>query len=254
MDKKGDEPSKDRKDAVREARKLFPALFFGWDDGKRDDKEHGQPSSASKSTDAEAKSSVSSTERRNKTLQNKESKLSAEETHQNQPMAAAEKASELIASLITKKNGKELRESWFFTETYKQALWQRDAYFIGPEYANWSRRRRQREQSSDTRSVKAYLTLMPYDDSLASQQLAKIAADFIPTETVKQALLPIVLALPKGALYGTTQTALVDIIRSQQSTLDQVVKNSLIYFLDDPTNRQNIKNTTKGFISQFDKD
>ena len=250
-DNKGKASKDEGKISVNEARKLFPSLFFGLSPPVDD-----QPKQI-RDNQEEITSVGDESHRRFESRQigaphDKEPETSTADTPKPLP-SAAEKASELIANFV-KKDPKELRESWLFTETYKQIQWQRDSYFVGPEYANWSRRRRLREEQNDTRSVKAYLTLMPYDDSLASRQLANIAADFIPSRTVTAALIPIVVKLPQGALYRPTQTALVNIIRSQQALLDRVFKNSILGFLDNPSNRQNIKNSTKGYISKYDRD
>lgn len=167
-------------------------------------------------------------------------------------IAAAEKAARLFAGFI-KDDSAELRGSWIFNETYRQIQWQRDSYFIGTEYANWSKRRRQREgEDKNARSVEAYLTLMPCGDSLASQQLTKIAADFMPEPTVKTALLPMIVKVSHGALYRPIKNALINVIYSQQRALDRLFKRSLLNFLDSPSNRQNIKNSTKGYISRYE--
>ena len=255
MDDNKDRRSKEEmRIPVTEARKLFPSLFFGWspDDDPKQIRDNQKGILPADSVDDARDRRLTVKSRQQEGLHDKEPETDTADVQKPAP-SAAEKAAEQIASLV-KKDPRELRDSWLFKEAYKQIQWQRDSYFVGPEYANWSGRRRLREEQNDTRSVKAYLTLMPYDDSKASQQLAKIAADFIPSRTVTTVLIPIVVKLPQGPLYRPTQTALVNVIRNQQGLLDRVIKNSIIGFLDNPRNRQNIKNSTKGYISKYDRD
>ena len=235
-----------------EAVNLFSSLLFGWNNGiavsnnkKGSSGDSHLDANRTLDEDRHAEQMSDSTET------NSNTKTAATATAENtESLSHAEIASQKIAEFI-KEDRQELVNSWIFKESYKQIQWQRDSYLVGTEYAVWNKRRRIREQQDmlgDTRSIQTYLTLMPWDDSLASKQLAKVASDFIPTATVKNALLPIVLKLPQSALYRPSQTALFNIIQGQQHNLDRILKNAILGALNNPNNRHNVKQKLQGMI------
>ena len=148
----------------------------------------------------------------------------------------------------------ELRKTSLYKNTYKLIQWQRDNYLVGSEYAEWRRRERLRGGGGETepppRDVSSYQGEIIFDaDALGHKQVGRLAADFVPSDTVRKALLPIVVTLPMSALYGPSQAALVRLILGQQDTLDHLLKYQLMQFLGNPRNRAAIKNSTKGYIS-----
>jgi hypothetical protein len=136
----------------------------------------------------------------------------------------------------------ELRETKLYKSTYELIQWQRDNYLVGFEYANWMKRHRVKYPDR--------MIEVPYDKSaLGHQQIAGLAASFIPTDTVRQALLPIVVDLPDKVLFPIARDATVSLIASQQANLDSIIKSSLISLLKNEQNREAIKNSTQGYIA-----
>ena len=91
---------------------------------------------------------------------------------------------------------------------------------------------------------------MPFSSTaLGHVQIVNIGQWFIPSTTVKDALLPIVVDLPLGGLYNVALTATVNSIPLGQPIVDKALKNTLINFMSNPYWRQIIKNqSTKGIM------
>jgi hypothetical protein len=142
----------------------------------------------------------------------------------------------------------ELRETKLYKSTYELLKWQRDNYLVGFEYANW--RKKHRPKYPDR------VIEVPYDKSaLGHAQIAGLAAWFIPTDTVRQALLPIVVGyLPDKVLFPIARDATLSLIASQQANLDLIIKRSLISLLNNEHNREAIKNSTQGYIATTYRD
>jgi hypothetical protein len=141
----------------------------------------------------------------------------------------------------------ELKETKLFKSTYELLQWQRDNYLVGFEYANWIKKHRIKYPDR--------VTDAPYDKTaLGHQQIAGLLAWFIPTDTVRQALLPIVVDLPDKVLFPIARDATVSLIASQQANLDSIIKTSLISLLKNEQNREAIKNSTQGYISTTYRD
>ena len=56
------------------------------------------------------------------------------------------------------------------------------------------------------------------------------------------------MTMTYGPLYGPCQRALQSIILSQQATVQQVTKQALVGFLQNPDNRTRFKQSTQGYI------
>ena len=85
--------------------------------------------------------------------------------------------------------------------------------------------------------------------ALGHVQLVNIGQWFLPSATMKGALLPIVVDLPLGGLYNVALTATVNSIPLGQPIVDRALKNALINFMSNPYWRQIIKNqSTKGIM------
>jgi hypothetical protein len=90
---------------------------------------------------------------------------------------------------------------------------------------------------------------MPFDSTaLGNIQIVNLGASFIPSQTIKDALLPIVLNLPSGALKNTITDAVANAIPLAQPQLDRAVKDSLLSFMDNPEMRQMIKSRAGGLV------
>lgn len=151
-----------------------------------------------------------------------------------------------------------LQEKPIFQSTYKLLQWQRDNYLVGKDYADWRKAERQQEAKLGTTIVRDSTGEIAIDPTaLGHQQIAKLASDFIPSETVRMAALPLVVGLPQkengggggGALYQPTRTALVNLIDGQQDNVNCILKNQILTYLQNPQNRLAIKNSTQGFIA-----
>ena len=136
----------------------------------------------------------------------------------------------------------------FYTTTLTAIQYQRDAYLVGPDYAE-----RRRHEKEDYLAPPPVLGQMPYDaTALGSMQIANLGSWFLPSATVKDALLPIVVSLPNGALKETIVLGVVNAIPLAQPIVDEAVKNSVLEVIQNPYWRQVIKNRTKGFIGKED--
>jgi hypothetical protein len=137
----------------------------------------------------------------------------------------------------------EIRALPFYCSTLNALKYQRDNYLIGPGYAN----RRQRLRDRGLVNYPVYR--MPFDSTaLGNVQIVNFGASFIPSNTIKDLLLPIVLSLPSGALKETITDAVANAIPLAQPQLDSAVKNSVLSFMDNPEMRQLIKSRAGGLV------
>lgn len=145
-----------------------------------------------------------------------------------------------------------IRQTPVFQQLYRLIQFQRDQYLVGTEYAQWQHRERQSAASTATGNVARTdpNDTLPYDPTaLGHGQIAKVAADFIPTATVREALVPLVTPLPSKELYPLLQQATIrQGILGQQALLNNVTKNVVLQFLQNPQHRLAIKKSTYGFI------
>lgn len=135
-----------------------------------------------------------------------------------------------------------IRNLPFYESTYQAIQWQRDNYLVGKDHAD--RRRFDRSLSIDPP-----IHRMPFDaTTLGSSQIVGLGTWFIPSTTVKNALLPIVVSLPSGALKEPIVNATVNAIPLAQPTVDAAVKYSMLNFIKNPDWREVIKNRTNRYI------
>jgi hypothetical protein len=170
-----------------------------------------------------------------------------EETDESETSKAAEAGPAFKIDDYIPQDRAELRETKLFKSTYEVLQWQRDNYLVGFEYANWMKKHRIKYPDR--------VMDVPYDKTaFGHQQIAGLLAWFIPTDTVRQALLPIVVDLPDKVLFPIARDATVSLIASQQANLDSIIKTSLISLLKNEQNREAIKNSTQGYISTTYRD
>ena len=140
-------------------------------------------------------------------------------------------------------NTEEVRNLPFYNSTLRAIQWQRDNYLVGKYYAN------QRRSILDGDFSTGYFDTpihMPYDaTALGSVQIIKLGSWFIPSATIQNALLPIVVGLPSGALKETIVHTVANAIPLAQPPLDRAVKSSMLQFMENPHWRQVIKTRTK---------
>ncbi|CAJ1946169.1 unnamed protein product [Cylindrotheca closterium] len=162
------------------------------------------------------------------------------------------------------KEAEDVRKLPFYNSTLQSLQYQRDQYFMGTKYAadKQAAQQEQRQQQLQRRSesydddgenslpfrrnkpppnpLKAH-----YDPtSLASQQTIPLGASFLPSPLVHNALLPIVVGLPNGALREPILNATVNSIPMAQPALNDVVKNTMIQFLSNPHWKEVVQNQT----------
>lgn len=158
-----------------------------------------------------------------------------------------------------------IRDRQFYKETYKLLQWQRDNYLVGQNYAEQRKIERQAAKELESSrgrtpfSVKSVApsvkvqsfdpVQIPFDSTtLGHQQLVKLASWFIPTETVQQALVPLVVALPSGPLKQPILHGMVHLISTQQKNLDGVIKDQLTHFFTGDHSRKFVKHSANNYI------
>lgn len=139
-----------------------------------------------------------------------------------------------------------IRQSPLFGDALPALQWQRDNYLVGPEYANW--RKRDKERGRIILNPTFFRIPYDYSQAMVHAQLRPILADFIPSETVVQALTPLVADLPSGILYDTISGSTIDIIQFQSTNLNYTFKDQLLSVLKDPSIRNQIKASMQGFM------
>lgn len=137
----------------------------------------------------------------------------------------------------------------FYDSALNALRFQRDNYLVGPKYAG----RRQRLRDRGILNYPFYR--MPFESTaLGNIQIVGVGASFIPSATIKDALLPIVVSLPSGALKDTITDAVANAIPLAQPQLDRAVKYSLLTFMDNPDMRRMIKSRAGGYMISRDDD
>mmetsp|Transcript_28179 Transcript_28179/g.68531 ORF Transcript_28179/g.68531 Transcript_28179/m.68531 type:complete len:258 (+) Transcript_28179:128-901(+) len=180
----------------------------------------------------------------------------------------------------------EIREKLpFYESTVDLLKFQRDQYLVGPKYAkeNEERRRRQKQQQQEgggddvsereqehqqqqrfqpptlapfrrpfniaKRRGYNTMTTMPFDaTALGHIQIVNICQSFIPSPTVKNLLLPILIDLPSGGLRDPIINTAANSLLLAQPLLDKAMISSIKNVLDNPNMRQVIKNRTQGVL------
>jgi hypothetical protein len=134
-----------------------------------------------------------------------------------------------------------VRKLPFYDATFETLRFQRDNYLVGPSYAE--RKERQRRQPFPSTR---FIPQMPFDaTALGHIQLVHVGAWFIPSETIRTALLPIVVSLPSGALKDPIINTVSTAIPLAQPPLDRAVKSAILDVMDNPHMRQLVKNRTQ---------
>ncbi|KAL3940564.1 MAG: hypothetical protein SGBAC_004920 [Bacillariaceae sp.] len=148
------------------------------------------------------------------------------------------------------KEAEEVRNLPFYDTTLKALQYQRDQYFLGTKYAEkkQSAQQKQQQQGSEMMIVKPVFLMAvdaPYDPTaLAPQQTIPLGANFVQSPTVHNALLPIVVGLPNGALREPILNATVNAIPMAQPALNNVVKDTMIQFLSNPKWKEVVQTQT----------
>ncbi|KAG7343296.1 hypothetical protein IV203_021241 [Nitzschia inconspicua] len=138
----------------------------------------------------------------------------------------------------------------FYNATLEALRYQRDNYLVGTTYAKRSEKQRQGRLFPSPR----LFPRMPRDaTALGYVQLTQLGSWFVPSTTIKEALMPIVISLPSGALKDTITVSVANAIPLAQPSLDNAVKNAILNFIDSPQMRQMVKNRTEKILQVNDK-
>ena len=152
-----------------------------------------------------------------------------------------------------------LRQSTLYKSTLHLLQWHRDNYLVGDEYAEWRKNERLRQQKQQryfhATSVTNYN--IPYNRStLCHHHVSSLASNFIPSALVQNLLTPIVIGLfvkDTGVLFDPIKQSTINLILDQQKLLEGTMKHLLLQLLDNPHNRDAIKDSTQGIIIQTAK-
>jgi hypothetical protein len=175
----------------------------------------------------------------------------------------------------------------FYQTTLDAIRFQRDQYIVGTNYAKQNEKiRKQRQQGQDedipveeeeyhrqnrfqslppafrrpfrggllkithaNATLSSNTTRMPFDaTALGYIQIVNIGQSFIPSPTIKNLLLPIVIDLPNGALREPIINVVANALPLAQPSLDRAVKYAILNVMDNPTMRQVIKNRTQRIL------
>jgi hypothetical protein len=140
-----------------------------------------------------------------------------------------------------------IRKSPIYNPILEATRWQRDNYLMGQKYAD--RRKEEREIRPDLLYMPRINWVQPDPTALGNIQLAQLGSGFIPSETVKKALLPIVIEQPRGNLYPPALPGLVGLIESQQGNMDALLKSSILDLLEQERLKKLVMTSTKGYIA-----
>ena len=149
-----------------------------------------------------------------------------------------------------------LRQSALYNSTLQLLQWQRDNYLVGNEYAEWRRndRLRRHKQQRYLQNIAVTNYDIPYNQAtICHHHISSLASDFIPSGTVRNLLTPIVTGLfanDTGVLFDPIKQSTINLILDQQNLLEGTIKNQLLQLLDNPRNRDAIKDSTQGIIIQ----
>jgi len=143
----------------------------------------------------------------------------------------------------------------FYESSIDAIKYQRDSYVLGNLYANKKELHRDRVKRlfPPSLQVSAGSPKMPYNaTALGYIHLVNLGSWFVPSETVREALLPLVVALPSGILKDTITSTVANAIPLAQPPLDDAMKNAVMRVIQDPQIRQMIKSRTQKILRTKD--
>jgi hypothetical protein len=139
----------------------------------------------------------------------------------------------------------------FYNSTVDILKYQRDNYLIGTKYAEQKQHYRQRQFPFTNSRFGAAIgsPRMPNDaTALGYIQIVQLGSWFVPSKTIKDALLPIVILLPSGVLHDTITSTVSDAIPLAQPIVDSAMKDAVLGVINDPQIRQLIKSRTQKIL------
>jgi hypothetical protein len=143
-----------------------------------------------------------------------------------------------------------VRKLPFYGNTLEALRYQRDNYLVGPKYAKRSEKQRQGRLFPSPRMFPR----MPRDaTALGHLQITSLGRWFLPSSTIKESLVPIVVALPSTTLRESITASVANAIPLAQPSLDKAVKNAILNFIDSPEMRQVVKSRTEKILQVSDK-
>ena len=145
----------------------------------------------------------------------------------------------------------------FYNSTVDILKYQRDNYLIGTKYAEQKQQYQQRQFPFTNSRFGAAIgsPRMPNDaTALGYIQIVQLGSWFVPSKTIKDALLPIVILLPSGVLHDTITSTVSDAIPLAQPIVDSAMKDAVLGVINDPQIRQLIKSRTQKILRVNDDD
>lgn len=95
---------------------------------------------------------------------------------------------------------------------------------------------------------------MPLDaTALGYTQIVHLGSWFVPSATIKESLLPIVVSLPSNSLRDTITSTVTNAIPLAQPPLDTAMKNAVMGVIQDPQIREMIKSRTQKILRTDDE-
>ena len=95
---------------------------------------------------------------------------------------------------------------------------------------------------------------MPLDaTALGYTQIVHLGSWFVPSATIKESLLPIVVSLPSNSLRDTITSTVTNAIPLAQPPLDAAMKNAVMGVIQDPQIREMIKSRTQKILRTDDE-
>ena len=151
----------------------------------------------------------------------------------------------------------------FYDATIASVKHQRDVYLLGDAH-------KQKDQldvpNNNDRIAKRFVfplgatsrssqntPKMPLDaTALGYTQIVNLGSWFVPSATIKESLLPIVVGLPSNSLRDTITSTVTNAIPLAQPPLDAAMKNAVMGVIQDPQIREMIKSRTQKILRTDD--
>ncbi|KAL3921551.1 MAG: hypothetical protein SGARI_006655 [Bacillariaceae sp.] len=147
------------------------------------------------------------------------------------------------------KDAEAVRKLPFYNNTLEALRYQRDNYLVGTKYAERSEKQRQGRLFP---SPRLFPRMTRDATALGHIQIVDVGSWFIPSSTIKESLMPIVIALPSTTWREPITTSVSNAIPVAQPSLDGAMKSAILNFIDSPQNRQMVKNRTQNILHAND--
>ena len=158
----------------------------------------------------------------------------------------------------------------FYESTFQSLKHQRDIYLLGETHKIQQQQQQEQQHQREihkndnvsnrfvfplgSAAARSNSPKMPLDaTAMGYTQIVKLGSWFVPSLTIKEALLPIVVSLPSNSLKGTITSAVTNAIPLAQPPLDTAMKNAVMGVIRDPQIREMIKSRTQKILRTEDE-